>query len=875
MGDCTNENEEASQPANAQKAGIDDFDESVERIRIHPRKLLGSLGHLRINIARIKPIEGKASEGGGTANVEAAILTPAQSPNIPESDDIEYIAVKKLRLDAENDDGQALAAFAHEVSLLDGLSHESVASIIGFVEDIEHGVAWMVFSWEQNGNLREFVRSANWELPERVSLIDDIARGLSYLHGRNPPICHGDMKSLNILVNSEHQAIITDFGSARPVIAPSEPTVGSVNPVKAQEPHAPVIESLKVEVDSSGGFVTMAGPAWTTRWAAPELLAGHPPGLASDVWALGWICWEAVTGNIPFDNLEQPVPIIVRITKGDLPVVKNNGQLRQIGTLCSLMEECWKLDAKSRPTAARCQQVVSFMDQALPWLREGGNLDIPRSSGLLYALGRIQLRNDMIPEARRYLQQALDVSNLVGDERGKARALQALGDGCYPQSEHSKAEESLIQARDIFSRIGEKLGFAQSVHSLGDVYLKRSDYFEAKKLYIQARGIYFQIGDQLGSAQLAHGLGEAYRSLTEYSKAEESLIQARDIFSQIGDELGFAQSVRSLGDVYRMQGEYSKAEGCFIMARDVFTQIGDQLGFAQSVKSLGEVYRMQGEYSKAEELYIQSRDIFSQIRDELGFAQSVEGLGEVYHMRNEYAKAEESLIQARDSFDRIGNKLGFAQSVRRLGEVYHMQSKYFEAEESLIQARDIFSQIGDQLGFADSLGSLGEVYRMRTKYAEAEKSLIRARDIFSQIGNQLGFAQSLNGLGEVYSLQREYSEAEKSYIEARNIFNRIGDQLGAANSIQGLGGVHSAQGHYAKAEELYLEAQQLYSQTGDIRSSAGILWHLGWLHRDMAQYDDAARLVREASTIYGALGLKEDVADCDDFLDEIRQLTKN
>lgn len=47
--------------------------------------------------------------------------------------------------------------------------------IVGFVEDVAQGVAWMVFRWEKNGNLREFVRSANWELPERVSLVSVLA----------------------------------------------------------------------------------------------------------------------------------------------------------------------------------------------------------------------------------------------------------------------------------------------------------------------------------------------------------------------------------------------------------------------------------------------------------------------------------------------------------------------------------------------------------------------------------------------------------------------------------------------------------------------------------------------------------------------------
>ncbi|KIO19446.1 hypothetical protein M407DRAFT_246160, partial [Tulasnella calospora MUT 4182] len=97
------------------------------------------------------------------------------------------------------------------------LSHENIVQLIGFVEDLGNGEAWIILSWEPNGNVSEFLASGEWEVPERISLIQDTFEGLKYLHTRQPPICHGDLKSLNILVSSSYRAIITDFGSARVV----------------------------------------------------------------------------------------------------------------------------------------------------------------------------------------------------------------------------------------------------------------------------------------------------------------------------------------------------------------------------------------------------------------------------------------------------------------------------------------------------------------------------------------------------------------------------------------------------------------------------------------------------------------------------------
>ncbi|KIO24753.1 hypothetical protein M407DRAFT_25902 [Tulasnella calospora MUT 4182] len=177
-----------------------------------PITFLENRGDLRIAQRQIKPLAGSNPKAGSKADVEAATLAPANLTHNSKYNFTEYVAVKKVRFDDNSNDNRVLAAFVHEIELVDGLCHDNIVKIIGFVEDIKNGIAWMVFSWEQNGNLREFVRSASWELPERVSL------GISYLHGRNPPVCHGDLKSLNILVNSDSQALITDFGSARAII---------------------------------------------------------------------------------------------------------------------------------------------------------------------------------------------------------------------------------------------------------------------------------------------------------------------------------------------------------------------------------------------------------------------------------------------------------------------------------------------------------------------------------------------------------------------------------------------------------------------------------------------------------------------------------
>ncbi|KIO28401.1 hypothetical protein M407DRAFT_44005, partial [Tulasnella calospora MUT 4182] len=199
------------------------------------------------------------------------------------------------------------------------LSHENVVRLIGFVEQLEQGEAWIVLSWEPNGNVSEFLATGEWEIPERISLIKDTFEGLAYLHSRKPPICHGDLKSLNILVSSSYRAIITDFGSAR-------------------------------ILDKSAERLTLTGPSWSLRWASPETLNGATTSLPGDIWSAGWVCWEIMTNQVPFPELNSEGIIVLTVIQGKVPSTHEDAQLSQITRLCSLMMDCWKFDPKDRPS---------------------------------------------------------------------------------------------------------------------------------------------------------------------------------------------------------------------------------------------------------------------------------------------------------------------------------------------------------------------------------------------------------------------------------------------------------------------------------------------------------------------------------------------
>lgn len=180
------------------------------------------------------------------------------------------VVVKTLRLEYRSDPDMR-ARFRREARLLQFLSHPNVIRALAYAE--ERGAPWLVLESVHGGSLREIIaRDAPMSPETVVPILRGFAAALDHLHARG--LVHLDVRPDNAVVAPDGDVKLVDFGLAQ--------TSGS-----NQDP----ADGLAPE---------------TVAYLAPEQACGEPVTAATDVYALGCIVYEMLTGQPPFAPIDKP-----------------------------------------------------------------------------------------------------------------------------------------------------------------------------------------------------------------------------------------------------------------------------------------------------------------------------------------------------------------------------------------------------------------------------------------------------------------------------------------------------------------------------------------------------------------------------------------
>ncbi|MFN8371892.1 MAG: protein kinase [Anaerolineae bacterium] len=177
------------------------------------------------------------------------------------------VALKVIRLDRDPDEDDFPRRFAHEAKLIASLEHIHILPIYEY--GIFNDNAYIAMRLLRGGTLSDLLRNGPLPLNRAADLFTQIARGLAYAHSKG--VIHRDMKPSNILLDDSGNAYLTDFGLAK------------------------IIEG-ETEITKSG---TVVG---TPAYMSPEQLRGDRIDHRSDIYSLGIVFYQMMTGKPPFET---------------------------------------------------------------------------------------------------------------------------------------------------------------------------------------------------------------------------------------------------------------------------------------------------------------------------------------------------------------------------------------------------------------------------------------------------------------------------------------------------------------------------------------------------------------------------------------------
>ncbi len=254
--------------------------------------------------------------------------------------------------------------FARERDILASLEHGHIARLYdaGLTDD---GQPYLALEYVEGDPIKAYCDAHALDASARVRLLAQVMDAVQYAHANL--VVHRDLKSSNVLVSGEGQAMLLDFGIAKLLQQEQQPSEGTE-------------------------LTRIGGRALTLHCAAPEQIRGAAIGTAADVWALGVLLYELLSGRRPFEaanrsELEQAVLGAEPLR----PSAHRSGVIEQLPRGRAAELDTIVLKALKKAPADRYASVDAFAGDLQRWCR--GEPVRARPDGMGYRLHKFVLRN--------------------------------------------------------------------------------------------------------------------------------------------------------------------------------------------------------------------------------------------------------------------------------------------------------------------------------------------------------------------------------------------------------------------------------------------------------------------------------------------------
>ncbi len=697
---------------------------------------------------------------GGLATVYRARRSDGKDPR--------PVALKVLRSGLDGAD--LISRFQREGEILAGLRHPGIAQLFGggFAED---GRPYLVMELIEGEGLSEYLERTSPSLERRIELFLAICECVAYAHARL--VVHRDLKPANLLVDGRGRPRLLDFGISK-----------LLDPATAR----PVTRTV--------------GLRWLTpEYASPEQIRRQPVTIATDIYSLGVVLHEMLSGTRPFSLREDSEDWwrVVCETEPEPPSrcalrEGRRGRARRLrGDLDAIVDRCLRKEPEQR--FASVEQLMADLRRYL-----GGLPVEARRGSRAYRIRKFLGRHRLALIAASLV--LLLVAGFVVDresqrhrliqERDQAREVREFLVDIFRSASPEAPLRSDVTLRSIVDLGVQRFEGLRSsprlrgelMGTLGDLYTTMGAFEEAQPLLRESRRI---AGAASGASDRREILRADLRLARLAYKRDQAREAARILEPLVRDVRGLedarleARATGLLGRVMRELGDLDAAESYLRDAVEQLEEVPEQRAeLGEARLQLAKILRLRGHLDPARTLLRQAMDDLEAVAgpDHYLLAQGYNDLALLLYQNGDLDGSERSFRRAYQACRRaLGeghpDTLGVAGS---LAAIYVAQMRIRESEQLLRRTVEHWSAEAEHdLALGAFLHwNLGVAEKHLGRPADAESTLRRALDMRTRVLGEEHFetARLRSDIGLVLIDLGRLADAERELARSRELIVR-------------------------------------------------------------------------------------------------------
>jgi tetratricopeptide (TPR) repeat protein/predicted Ser/Thr protein kinase len=720
--------------------------------------------------------------------------------------------------------------FRQELILARQVTHKNVVRIFDLGE--AEGAKFISMEYIDGRDLKSIVRDRGKLPPEEaVAIIEQICQGLEAAHSE--AVIHRDLKPQNIILDKHGRVAVMDFGIAR-----------------SQE-----FQGLTQTGDLVG----------TPEYMSPEQAKGEEIDSRSDLFSLGIIFYELLTGKSPYAATTPAASLLKRTQERAVPPVKLDPAIPKF--VNDIVVRCLEIDPQRRYGSAR--EIVQDLKARHPPRRGVTTLRLPRfrmveqfgTKWLAPALALLLLliiglvfRGKIFAPRVKPAPPAISLAILPFRNASGDPKLDWLGASLAEWLSTDVGQSSYLRtvSSDRLHQILHDLRVAANSDLDPDTLRRVAEFSSAQTL---VWGQYAKLGEQIridatlrdlkhdrtaplkAEAPNQEGLPAAVDRLAQAMR--ENLALSSSVMKELQAQ-AFKPSSKSLPALRDYnEGLQLLRQGKNLEAQKQFeASTKEDPEFALAYAKLAQTYANLGYDDQAEQASRKAVDLSENLPPQ-----------ERYRIAASHAQVTKDYAKAIESYENL-TKVSPDDT-----QVQFVLAGLYEDTRAFDQAREHYLQVlkADPKD-VEALLAVGRVEIKSGNPQGGLEYLNRAVTLAVQLDNLEEKAAILQAIGVAYGRMNQQEEALRNYQESLAIKRRIGDKRGMAASLNNIAQLQELAGNSGEALKSYQEALKLRREIGDKKGVGDTLIDLGGFYADRGQHDQALKLAKEALLIERELG---------------------